>query len=150
MRINIQDPSGIIQPQTKPQQSKSSVGGFDECLEKAMIPQNGQAASANALPPLQSLSSLSIAIPSGVDRMQTVKNIDSLLNIMEAYERKMAQPQASLKDAYPFVQQMEKKTAELIPALESLPEEDTLKDILNRTLVASTVEIIKFNRGDYI
>ncbi len=150
MKINTQEPSGITQPQKTHQQSKSSAGRFDECLEKAMIPQSGQTTSANALPPLQSLSSLSLAITSGVDRIQTVKNIDYFLNIMEAYERKMTDPRASLKDAYPFVQQMEKKTTELIPTLESLPDGDKLKDILNRTLVASTVEIIKFNRGDYI
>ncbi len=82
--------------------------------------------------------------------MQTVQNIDGFLNIMEAYERKMTDPQASLKDAYPLVQQMEKKTAELIPTLESLPDGDKLKDILNQALVASTVEVIKFNRGDYV
>jgi len=45
---------------------------------------------------------------------------------------------------------MEKKTAELIPTLESLPDGDKLKDILNQALVTSTVEIIKFNRGDYV
>ena len=150
MKIYTQDISSIIQPPKKHQQSKSSVGEFDEFLEKAMTPQTGQTASVNALSPLQSLSTLSLAIPSGVDRVQTVKNIDNFLNIMEAYDRKMADPQASLKDVYPFVQQMEKKTTELIPTLESLPEGDKLKDILNRTLVASTVEIIKFNRGDYV
>ncbi len=150
MKINTQDPSGIAQAQKTHQQNKSSAGRFDELLEKAMIPQTGSTVSANALPPLQSLSNLGLAIPSGVDRIQTVKSIDYFLNIMGAYERKMNDPQASLKDAYPFVQQMEKKTTELIPTLEALPDGDKLKDILNRALVVSTVEIIKFNRGDYV
>ncbi|MHB8770859.1 MAG: hypothetical protein ACYC7J_07685 [Syntrophales bacterium] len=150
MKIYTQDTSGIIQPPKKHQQGKSAVGGFDELLEKAMAPQNAQKVSANALSPLQGLSGLSLNIPSGVDRAQTVNSIDTFLNIMEAYEQKMADPRASLKDAYPLLQQMEAKATELVPTLESLPEGDKLKDILNRTLVASTVEIIKFNRGDYL
>ena len=82
--------------------------------------------------------------------MQTVKHIEEFLSIMESYQRQMADPKTTLKDVYPVVQQMEKKAAELIPTLESLPAEDKLKDILNRAVVASTVEVIKFNRGDYI
>jgi hypothetical protein len=45
---------------------------------------------------------------------------------------------------------MEMENQELIPMMESLPDGDGLKDILNRLLVSSTVEVIKFNRGDYI
>jgi hypothetical protein len=150
MKINSQEILGIIQPPQAHQQGKSRTGGFDEFLEKAMTVQSGQMAPTSALPPLQSLSGLGLAMPFGVDRVQTVKNIDHFLNIMESYQRKMADPKASLKDAYPLVQQMEKKTTELIPTLESLPEGDKLKDILNQTLITSTVEIIKFNRGDYL
>jgi hypothetical protein len=150
MKINIQDISGITQPHKTHQQPQSTAGTFDEFLEKALTPQSGQVASTGALPPLESLSSLNFAVPSRVDRTQTVNHIDEFLSIIESYQKQMADPKASLKDAYPFVQQMEKKTAELIPTLESLPEADKLKDILNRVLVASTVEVIKFNRGDYV
>ncbi len=150
MKINPQDLSSIIQSIKPHQQPQSTTGRFDEFLEKALTPQSGQAAPAGALPPLQSLGNLNFAIPDGVDRMQTVNHINEFLNIMESYQGKMADPQASLTDAYPFVQQMERKAAELIPTLESLPAADKLKDILNRALVTSTVEVIKFNRGDYV
>lgn len=151
MKINVKDLSGVAQPHKTQQQPQSPAGRFDEILEKALTPpKGGPVASAGALPPLQSISGMSFAVSSGVDRMQTVSNINEFLSIMESYQKEMANPKASLKDAYPFVQQMEKKMAELIPALESLPATDKLKDILNRALVASTVEVIKFNRGDYV
>lgn len=150
MKITTQDISGVTQAHKPHQQPQSTAGRFDEFLEKAMTPQSGQVASTGALPPLQSLSSLSFAAPSGVDQVQTVKHIDEFLNIMQSYQERMADPKASLKDAYPFVQQMEKKTAELLPAFEQLPAGDKLKDILNQALVASAVEVIKFNRGDYV
>lgn len=150
MKINPKDISGAAQLHKTQQQPQTTARRFDEFLEKALTPQSGQVASAGALPPLQSLSSMSFAVPSGVDRMQTVNSLNEFLSIMESYQKQMADPQASLKDAYPFVQQMEKKVTELIPTLESLPAADKLKDILNRALVASTVEVIKFNRGDYV
>lgn len=150
MKIKATETADITQTQKTHQQNTSSAGRFDEFLEKAMTPHRGSTASASALSPLQSLSSLSIAVSSDVNHMQTVKNIDGFLNIMESYQTKMADPKATLKDAYPLVQQMQKKTAELIPTCESLPAGDKLKDILNQVLVASTVEIIKFNRGDYV
>ncbi len=150
MKITIQDISGVTQPHKTAQQPQSPAGRFDEFLEKAMTPQSGQAALTGALPPLQSISSLNFAVPSGGDQIQTVKHIDEFLNIMESYLEKMADPKSSLKDAYPFVQQMEAKTAELLPVFEELPAGSKLKDMLNRALVASTVETIKFNRGDYV
>jgi hypothetical protein len=150
MKINTQDLPGVTQAHKTQQQPQSTAGRFDEFLEKALTPQSGQVASAGDLPPLQSLSSMNFAVSTGVDRIKAVSNITEFLSIMESYQKQMADPKASLKDAYPFVQQMEKKMTELIPTLESLPATDKLKDILNHALVASTVEVIKFNRGDYV
>ncbi|MBE0556604.1 MAG: hypothetical protein IH628_05160 [Proteobacteria bacterium] len=115
-----------------------------------MNPQSGQAPATGAHPPLQMLSNVNFIAPTATERSQAVKKIDELLNVIESYQAKIADPKVSLKEIYPLVQQMEKKTAELVPAAEALPDGDKLKEILNRVLVASTVEIIKFNRGDYV
>jgi len=45
---------------------------------------------------------------------------------------------------------MESEKETLTPVLNSLPPGDGLKDILNDALVNSEVEVIKFNRGDYV
>ncbi len=150
MKINIQDVPGVAQTQKPHKQQNTPTGGFDQLLEKAMTAQNGQGAAASALPPLQSLSGASFVVPGAAEQSQTVKNVDELLNVIESYQTKMADPRVSLKEIYPLIQQMEKKTAELAPVAEALPTGDKLKEILDRTLVASTVEIIKFNRGDYV
>jgi hypothetical protein len=34
--------------------------------------------------------------------------------------------------------------------LDSMPNDDGLKHILNQTLITASLEVIKFNRGDYI
>jgi len=45
---------------------------------------------------------------------------------------------------------METEQEALAPVLNSLPPGDGLKDILNDALVTSSLEVIKFNRGDYV
>ncbi len=150
MKINIQDMPGVAQTQKTLKRQDTPTGGFGQLLEKAMNPQSGRAPATSALPPLQSLSNVSFVVPTVTERSQTVKSIDELLNVIESYQVKMADPKVSLKEIHPLVQQMEKKTSELAPVAEALPDGDKLKEILNRVLVASTVEIIKFNRGDYV
>ncbi|MBW2647151.1 MAG: hypothetical protein JRE23_13445, partial [Deltaproteobacteria bacterium] len=50
----------------------------------------------------------------------------------------------------PLVSGMESEAAKIMPLLDSLPDGDRLKDLLNRAVVTATVEAIKFNRGDYL
>jgi hypothetical protein len=38
----------------------------------------------------------------------------------------------------------------LTSAVNSLSDGDELKNILNQVIITSSVEIIKFNRGDYV
>lgn len=122
---------------------------FGDILKETM---NGRAASgsrAGAVPPLDSISAIALnALQTG--KGETVKRVNDFIGLLEEYQSQMEDPAVSLKYTYPLVNRMEQETRELIPVMESLPEGDGLKDIMNRLLVASTVEVIKFNRGDYV
>ena len=76
--------------------------------------------------------------------------MDHFLTLLEKYHKQMEDPRISLKETSTIVSQLEQQTQELLPILETLPEGDGIKDLLNRLLVTSTVETIKFNRGDYL
>ena len=76
--------------------------------------------------------------------------MDQFMTLLKNYQKQMEDPRISLKETATIVSQMEQVTQELLPILESLPEGDGVKDLLNRLLVTSTVETIKFNRGDYL
>jgi hypothetical protein len=43
-----------------------------------------------------------------------------------------------------------KEKDQLSSLLNSMPNEDGLKDIVNHTLITASLEVIKYNRGDYI
>ena len=45
---------------------------------------------------------------------------------------------------------MEAETDSLLPVYRNLPDGDSLKDVLNDVLLTSSVEILKFRRGDYL
>ena len=75
---------------------------------------------------------------------------ENFLNILEQYRNKLLDPQSSLRDIHPLIQRMETEQEALAPVLNSLPPGDGLKDILNDALITSSLEVIKFNRGDYV
>ncbi len=82
--------------------------------------------------------------------VSTVKRVEKLLDILDEYHQKLGDLKIASKDISPLIVKIESEKENLIPALNSLSDGDKLKGILNQTLVTSSLEILKFNRGDYI
>ena len=80
----------------------------------------------------------------------TLERIDDFLNLLDNYRDQLADPQVTLRDLEPVINRIEKEKEQLSSVMESLPNEDELKDIVNRTLITASLEVIKYNRGDYI
>ncbi|MEN6487790.1 MAG: hypothetical protein ABFD66_02735 [Smithella sp.] len=129
---------------------KVSGEGFQDILNEEMGNSPVNANPSAALPPLSNLASIRFEPVSQPDKKQILSRMDRFLNLLEKYQKQMEDPKISLKETATTVSQMEQQTKELLPVLESLPEGDGIKDLLNQLLVTSTVETIKFNRGDYL
>lgn len=78
-----------------------------------------------------------------------IERTEKLLDTLDAYREKLKDPEVGLEDIYPLVSEMEMKKEGLTSALNSLPDGDGLKDILNEAMITSSLEVAKFNRGDY-
>jgi hypothetical protein len=128
----------------------SPNANFGSILKEAMDVTSTAGGQATAVPPLDSLAKIAMESTNQASRADTVERINRFMDILESYQSGMEDAAATLKQVSPLVTQMEEEAQNLIPVLESLPAGDELKDILNRLLVASTVEVIKFNRGDYV
>jgi len=76
--------------------------------------------------------------------------IDRLIDRLENYRLKLADPQVSLKSIQPLLNDMAASSEKLALKLEHLDEADPLTDILNRSLVMVKLEVTRFNRGDYV
>ena len=91
-----------------------------------------------------------MATPEAEAVLPLADRIDRLVDRLENYRLKLADPQASLKSIQPLLNDIAASSEKLTPKLEHLDESDPLKDILNRSLVMVSLEITRFNRGDYL
>jgi hypothetical protein len=80
----------------------------------------------------------------------TIERLDNLLNLLDNYRKQLADPQVSLRRMEPLMNTIEKEKEQLSSLLDAIASEDGLKDIVNRTLITASLEVIKYNRGDYI
>lgn len=83
-------------------------------------------------------------------KQPVIKNTENLLTLLDEYRQKLADPRFSLKDINPLVDRLSSENKNLAEIMGSLPEGDGLKDIARKTLITSSLEVIRFNKGDYI
>ena len=79
-----------------------------------------------------------------------VERAEKLLDLLGEYQQKLANPALTLRDISPLIDKLKSDNKRLVSSVNSLAEGDELKNILNQIIVATSVEIIKFNRGDYV
>lgn len=84
------------------------------------------------------------------EKMFVVEHTERLLDALDEYQQMLASPEFTLRDMAPLVGKMKAGNKILVSAANSLSDGDELKELLNQVLITSSVEIIKFNRGDYI
>ena len=80
----------------------------------------------------------------------TVERVDNLLNLLDHYRDQLADPKVTLRSIEPIVSTIAKEKEQLSAVLDTLPEDDGLKDIVHRTLITASLEVMKYNRGDYL
>jgi hypothetical protein len=98
----------------------------------------------NPLPALQPASS------SLSDHQLAANSIEDMINLLDGYREKLANPRITMKQIDPVIREMTREIENLAPVLDLLPADEGLRNILNQTLVTVSLEISKFYRGDYI
>jgi hypothetical protein len=98
----------------------------------------------NPFPGLQPASS------SLSDHQFAANSIEDMINLLDRYREKLADPRVTMKQIDPVIREMTREMDNLAPVLDSLPDAEGLRNILNQTLVTVTLEVGKFYRGDYI
>jgi hypothetical protein len=98
----------------------------------------------NPLPALQPASS------SLSDHQFAANSIEDMINLLDRYREKLADPRITMKQIDPVIGEMTREIENLTPVLDLLPADKGLRNILNQTLVTVSLEISKFYRGDYI
>jgi hypothetical protein len=85
-----------------------------------------------------------------LDSQITLDRLEDLIDLLDQYRQKLSDPRITLKKIDPLIREIDQQKEKLAPVLDSLPDGEKLRDIVNKTLVTASLEITKFYRGDYI
>ena len=154
MKIHNIDPTVKGKPASKPVSENERADGqnFNEVLKGTLHRES----EINTQVPAASVNSPSAVAPAYLNPIEVEKGmkvtdrLENILDIMEVYRRKLEDSRFSMRDIQPIVNEMTAEKNKLQPLLNSLPDQDPLKGILNEAMIAATLEVAKFNRGDYI
>jgi hypothetical protein len=83
-------------------------------------------------------------------RSQGVKGAEKILEVLEEYQKAIADPRRNLREIGSLVQSLSREAESLKKLAEKVPWSDPLQKIMTDLGIVSTVEIEKFNRGEYI
>ena len=148
------DGNNNIAPRAHPHKTtaneKTSDAEFKNILKASV--ERSQQPSAKVQTPHQTppIAAVRFTPPEPMARQTTIERIDNLLNLLDQYKDQLADPNVTLRRIEPLLNTITKEKEQLSGVLEQLPNDDSLKDIVQRTLITASLEVMKFNRGDYI
>lgn len=83
-------------------------------------------------------------------RAKVLDRAESSLDLIDRYREGLANPNTSLKDLNSIVQTMDSESDELNSLAAGLSDGDELKSVAKQLATTMKVEVMKFNRGDYL
>ncbi|MFQ6110643.1 MAG: hypothetical protein ACE5LX_01290, partial [Nitrospinota bacterium] len=122
---------------------------FEQALEAESAKLDGAKAAGEpqALSPPPSPSYLSATEPIAPSAFEQAGN---LLDSLSRYQAYLLEPSISPAEMEPLVGELEEARDSLVEILKGLPEGSEVRSLLEEAAVISTVEAMKFRRGDYI
>ncbi|MBP1731837.1 MAG: hypothetical protein H6Q55_2266 [Deltaproteobacteria bacterium] len=121
---------------------------FDEVLQKTIDSAETAAQKTQAARTVTDIQPAAAPIPEE-QQGPVLERIEQLLDTLEEYQRSLGSPNIASDALQTIVARMEGHNRDLAVILVGLPDGDNLKELLNRVLVTSVVEVEKFKRGDY-
>lgn len=115
---------------------RASSGGFTGIFRQALEASRPDAAAA--------------APPAAAAGASGEGTLEGFLDLLDEFRRRLGDGALPLRGLDPIVRRLEAGCGALERAAEALPEGDALRDLCRRAQIAATVEIVKFNRGDYL
>lgn len=148
--INQINDSGLpLTAQSAKAQKNDKTDAFENVLNKAF-----DKTQANKMTPT-SVNALSEIASSGLNMIHSSDIVsgktDKLLDMLDAYSLQLQNPEVSLRNIEPALEQIKINAGTLLKETQNLTSADeNLKKIATQTVVTAQTEYLKFQRGDYI
>lgn len=151
MKIDNNDPvvQGMFPEKTaksRPADEREFGKILKETIGKAQKPDAGSHQTAFVNP----LASVRLTTQGVPDPKFAIERIENMIDLLDQYRHKLADPQMNLKQIDPIIGEIARENDRLAALADSLPENDNIKPILDRTMVTASLEVTKFYRGDYL
>jgi hypothetical protein len=137
-------------PETKTTPQAPANKEFGSILQESVEKSEKKATGTLRTTFINPLNGVQMNTSSKVDKQFAIERIENLIGLLDQYRHKLADPGVTLRNIDPVIREIDQETENLAPVLDSLPEGEELKNIINQTLVTASLEIAKFYRGDYI
>ncbi len=155
MKIKTDEAPRLIAEQASKKPKIADQKTFDDLLRRSIEVASGKTAPSGAL---ERTAGARLERVDGIDQTAAIvdeqhgpilQRVEHLLDTLEEYQRVLGTPNVSAESLHSVIGRMEEQNTSLAAVLVTLRNNDELKEILNRVLVASVVEVEKFKRGDY-
>lgn len=137
-------------PEGKTDPRPAAGGAFGDVLKETIGNKQPEVAESQPSAFVNPMSGIRSTETFGLGRQVAVERVENLIDLLDQYRQMLSDPSNSLKKIDPIIKEIDKQKEKLAPVLDSLPEGEKLKDIVNQALVTASLETTKFYRGDYI
>ena len=147
------DPDKPIQPiagtKVAISQSKTQKGAFDAVFQQAIDRKTIKPAKTESTAFVSDIRPVQFATVSQSPANMVVDRVERLIDTMADFQSKLIENGATLKDMHGLVQQMASQSESLAAVSDSIDQNDSLKSIVNQSLMMSSMEIARYNGGHY-
>ena len=150
MKINFNNPHFDIKKQQPTDRQQQAGSDFKDVLKETALQKSAEKTSDKSPIHAMAAGNLHMQFRPDIAPQAVLEHVDRFLDVLDQYRSGLADPDMTLKNLYPLLQQIETEKEQLDAIGKNLPEGNRLKPILEEALVTGTLEVVKFNRGDYV
>ena len=132
-------------------QRQSTVGSeFDAILKQTVKNTKTEVTGHRQTTFINPLNAIQPSTFSEREKQVALDRVENFIDLLDQYQQKLADSRLKLKHIDPIIKELNQEKENLTPVLDSIPDDEELKNILNQALVTATLEVGKFYRGDYL
>ncbi len=138
-----------LNPEQTTRPRPAGDGEFDKILKETIQEKPGSVTGTRQTVFVNLLAGVKLTPQGSPDPKFTIERIESMIDLLDSYREKLADPQLNLKQMDAIVRDIARENDSLAALADSLPD-DEIKRILNHTMVTASLEVTRFYRGDYL
>jgi hypothetical protein len=130
-------------------QQKTDKNEFKNLFQQAVDSAKTENKTVASTPSVSEIRPVQFETQADASTGMVVDQVGRLMNTMEAYQRRLMESDATLKDIEPIVEKIAKQSESLSAIACDTNMEDELKSIVNQSLSLSSKEIARYRSGYY-